>query len=361
MTEADPLLTTLRQAGLIPESPRTDPASQPAAPAPAPWFVQTLHAFSGWLASLFFLLMLGSLFHRLFDTPFALLGIGIGLIALAYPVLRAPSETLFLEHGALALSLAGEVLIGFALFGWNGHLHTLIRPFPWLILAGVEGALVIVIPHYLHRILAAWVAALALIWGAGLLGIGAVAVVSVLAFAVWIWLHEFRSPKTLPLKQAAGYGLSLALLAWSVGIDLPGELSPYQAVRLHLGLDHPAVIALLDSAVLLATVCSLVRRQEGETTLSPLVISLPLLPIVFLSVWMDGLPIVLTLLIVGFARGNRLLLGMSLAALILGVGKFYYTLETTLLVKSALLIATGAVLLIGYALLRYREGGHDAP
>ena len=354
MAEAVKLLITLRQAGLLAED--IPPHKEPT--IPTPWFVQSLHALSGWLASIFFLLMLGSMFHRLFDTPPALLAIGIVLITLAFLILRSPSNTLFLEHGALALSLAGQALVGFAFFQW-GKPHTLTYPLPWLALALMEGILLITIPHYLHRLLSALAAGLILIHAAALLGLGTVVIPLIFGITVWIWLREFRSPDSIALKQAAGYGLSLALL-WSTGTHFgEGFFLVDHASRLHFGLNHPGVTALLNGAVMLYTVTILAQNGKRGSTPSPFTLLLPLLPLALLSVWMHGLSAALTLLIVGFARGNRLLQGLSLAALLWIVGRFYYTLQTTLLVKSALLIAAGAVLLITYAVLKHREGAKD--
>ena len=354
MSEMTKLLTTLRQAGLLTQ----DIPSIKEMTTPTPWFVQALHALSGWLASIFFLLMLGSMFSRLFDTPPALLAIGIVLIVLAFLILRNPSKTLFLEHGALAISLAGQALISFAFFQW-GRPHTLTYPFPWLALVMMEGVLLIIIPHYLHRLVSALAAGLALIHAAGLLGIGTIATPLILGLTVWVWHHEFRPPDTIMFKQAAGYGLSLALF-WSVSTHFGTEIFPFDHFsRSHFGLDYLGVTALLNGTIMLYTAYALTRNINQNSTLSPVALLLFLLPVALLSVWMHGLSVALTLLIVGFARGNRILQGLSLAALLWIVGRFYYTLHTTLLVKSALLIATGAALLITYAVLKHREGAKD--
>ena len=354
MAEATKLLITLHQAGLLTE----DIPLHKEPKVPTPWFVQALHALSGWLASIFFLLMLGSMFYRLFDTPPALLTIGIVLILFAFLLLRRSSNTLFLEHGALALSLAGQALVSFAFFQW-GKPHTLTYPLPWLALTVMEGILLITIPHYLHRIVSALAAGLTLIHAAALFGIGTIVTPLILGLTVWIWLREFHSPDMIMLKQAAGYGLSLALL-WSAGTHFgEGFFLVDHASRLHFGLNHPGVTALLNGAVMLYTVTILARNGKRGSTPSPFTLLLPLLPLALLSVWMHGLSAALTLLIVGFARGSRLLQGMSLAALLWTVGQFYYTLQTTLLVKSALLIAAGAVLLTTYAVLKHWEGAKD--
>ena len=356
MTETSQLLIILRRAGL----PTADIPPSRESTISTPWFVQILHASSGWLASIFLLLMFGSMFHQLFDTPLALFAIGAGLITLAYFGLKNPSQTLFLEHSALAISLTGQALIGFALFQWDKP-HTFTHPLPWLALAAMEGVLLVGIPHYLHRVVAALAAGLMLIHATALLGIGTVVIPMILGCTVWVWLHEFRSPNHSALKQATGYGLSLTLL-WSAGTHFGMELFLFDSPsRSHLWLNHPSVTAFFNSIIMLATAYILMQKytKHQSTLLAPFVSLLPLLPVALLSVWMHGLSAALTLLIVGFARGNRLLQGLSLAALLWIVGRFYYTLQTTLLVKSALLIAAGAVLLITYAVLKHREGAKD--
>lgn len=59
-----------------------------------------------------------------------------------------------------------------------------------------------------------------------------------------------------------------------------------------------------------------------------------------------GISIALMIVLLGFAHGNRVLAGLGVTALLGCVSAYYYLLETTLLVKSMTLGATGAVLLL---------------
>jgi uncharacterized membrane protein len=76
-----------------------------------------------------------------------------------------------------------------------------------------------------------------------------------------------------------------------------------------------------------------------------------------------GLAVGLAIVVLGFGSGNRPLLGLGVAGLLAAVSAYYYSLETTLLVKSELLAAMGLGLL-GLRLLALRrlwpdaEGGH---
>jgi uncharacterized membrane protein len=53
----------------------------------------------------------------------------------------------------------------------------------------------------------------------------------------------------------------------------------------------------------------------------------------------------LTIAVLGFANGNRMLVGLGVAALLLYVSSYYYLLDATLLLKSGVLVATGVALL----------------
>jgi uncharacterized membrane protein len=67
----------------------------------------------------------------------------------------------------------------------------------------------------------------------------------------------------------------------------------------------------------------------------------------------------LIVMLLGFARGNRGLFGLGVAALLAYLSYFYYTLQATLLTKSMVLMATGAVLIALWFVMRAMFG--DAP
>jgi uncharacterized membrane protein len=59
-------------------------------------------------------------------------------------------------------------------------------------------------------------------------------------------------------------------------------------------------------------------------------------------------------LLLGYWRGSRVLMGMAVTFLCLFVAQFYYALDITLLAKSYMMMATGLVLLgLRYALFNY--------
>ena len=352
--QSDALIQMLRDADL----PLSEKRPSDETSASTPWFVRILHALSGWLASIFILLMFGAMFHRLFDSVPALLLIGVSLIGIAFALFRSPDRTLFLEHLALSLSLAGQALMGFAFFqAWGGtHFFSAL---PWLALALLELILFFAMRDSFHRLISAFLFGITLNQTAFFIGATSLFTPLIFGITVWIWLSEYRPPETLFVKQAAGYGLSLALL-WIAGTGFDMGWSVYgMHARPLLYLNRPWLTALLNGAVFLFTAYRLMGNSLSGKRVLKIIALVSIVVITLVSTKMPGLSIAVTLLIVGFSRGNLVLQGLSIAALLWSVGHFYYALHTTLLVKSALLTGSGILLLILYVLFRLLT--RDAP
>jgi hypothetical protein len=80
----------------------------------SPWYVKVLLAFSGWLAALFVLGFIWAGYVFIVKSNTASLVTGGLMIAAAYAILRMPKNEFF-EHVALAVSLAGQALMIFAI------------------------------------------------------------------------------------------------------------------------------------------------------------------------------------------------------------------------------------------------------
>ena len=314
----------------------------------APWFVSVLQAISGWIASIFVLLTLGLFFGRFFNHIPMLVALGTGLIVAAFTLLKEEGYTLFLRHVGLALSLAGQALITLALFEWWNHPSS--DSLLWLGVAALELILMLRMPDDLHRVFSAGVFGLAWIFGLHTLGVGALAAPALLGGLVWLSLHEFDDPDAIFSRQAIGWGLSLVVVlsaVWGHAIYHDWLLASNAP---HISLNRPWITGLLSGGVLLYLITVLTRESTQGGQL-PLIVLGGAGAIALLSVVMPGLSVAITLLVLGFARGNTLLMGLGITALLGTSMHFYYALHTTLLIKSLLLIATGIVLLILYWLL----------
>ena len=282
---------------------------------PVPWYVRTMHAFFGWLASIFVLLMFGAPFHRLFDMPIALLTVGIILLFAAYLVLRNASDSDFMLYGALALSFASQAMIGFGLAHFFEVLYSL-SPLWWFVMAAMEVGLFVLIRHALHRFVSAFLFGLFLYGGAWRIGVWMLVVPLLFAASSALWLSEFRSWRGIFWKQSAGYGLSAALL-WILFFQPENFwwLYDMRTSQQHVSL---LVLTLLNAGVFWGVLYTLMHRRVVRLSLK-ITAWAGALVIIPLAYWMHGSIVALTLMIIGFARGNLLLTGLGIVSLLWSV------------------------------------------
>jgi len=319
----------------------------------SPWYVRLMLGAAGWIGALFLLGFVGAGLAFVFErAPIAMVA-GLVACAGAYAIFRAGRASVLAGQFALAVSLAGQVMFAFGVFG------VLDRPGAagWLVIAAFEAALALAMANSVHRVWSAFAAVAALSAAMSSLGVhqlvpGATAV----AFAI-VWLNEFEWSPHGTIARPIGYGLAAGLLQVDAQI-LWGELGTLIGARgaepwAH-GLGRWIGAALVGLAFVYA-VWRLLER-EGVPPASRagggLLAASALLMIASLPA--PGVPAALLVVLLAFANGNRPLLGLGLLGLAGYLSHYYYQLQTTLLVKSVVLATTGLLLLaIRYVALRW--------
>ena len=306
--------------------------------------------FSGWLAAAFLLGFLTAIIGSLLEDEGARLMIGAGMVAAAYWLLRRTSNDFLVQTG-LAVSLAGQALVGWFLFDVIDDWQTATAA-----LAVFEGVLAVVMPNFVHRVFSAFVAAASLSIVLLDTSLRSLAVPLLFALSVAICLNEFRLPAHVRRLQSVGYGVILALVFLKMGFVF-GQAAPL-AERGFVA-ELPWLDEFLNGVILLFVVWRLlVRRGLAATSPAGIAAIGGALALSGVSLYASGLSVGLAVLLLGFAGGNRVLFGIGIAALLSYVASYYYLLDTTLLVKSASLFAVGVVLLAcRFAMLRLTGGG----
>ena len=348
----------LRQAGLVQgEVPEQNGGR-------SPWFVRVMLGIAGWFGALFLLLFVG------FGMSFVFKDSGVALVmgALACGVsawlFHKVPENDFAGQFALAVSMAGQALMIFGIAEMTGSKSVAVMG---VVVAAMQAALFWLLPSYVHRV---WSAAI----GAGALAV-ALADIGFLAFTpalilgafAWVWLKEFDHAKDGPLVRAGGYGLALAAVAIAV---MHGEFSIARILdnpKLPVGGAAGAWIgAGLTGAALLWAVVQLLAREDvaldsarGRIALVGAII------LALATLQAPGIGPAAAVLVIGYANGNRVLAGFGILALLGYLSHYYYSLQITLLEKSAVLAFTGLALLAArLALIRYwpeaKEGASNA-
>lgn len=343
--KADQVWAELLKAGLV-------QGSSPELSVRSPWFVRVMLGVAGWFGALFLLFFVGLGMAFIFKNAGAALLLGAGACAVAAVLFRKLPEHDFAGQFAFAVSLAGQVLIT---YGIADAIGKSVGPVA-LVMAGVQAALFWLLPNYVHRVWAAWtgVCALALALADG--GFFAFTPALVLVAFAWVWLKEFDLAKHGTLVRAGGYGLALAAVVVAV---VQGEFS---ITRI---LDHPAspvggligiwIGAALTGAALLWAVVQLLAREDVplESAQGKIAFAGALI-LALATLKAPGIGPAAAVLVIGFANGNRILAGLGILAMLGYLSHYYYSLEITLLEKSAVLAATGVALLAArLALLRY--------
>lgn len=341
---------TLKQAELV-----TGEKPQGLTPS-TPWYIKTLLAIAGWLASLFILSFLGLMFNQLLESVVADIILGSGMIFLAYHLLLKQHSD-FVEHLGLAMSLAGQALFIFAVIQWQSTTYLT----SWLAALCLNIGLVILMPHFVHRVISAFFVCICLAGVMTELGLYSLAIPVVMLSCAWCWLHEFVSVRWHGHITAMGYGSILALLViqttqiFDSGMTL---LMDEHLLEQYIRFSWTSVIA---AAVILYVTVMLIKQHQSLTHSSSIYILL--LALIFAAVAFNiaGLYIAVMIMVLGFASGHRLLIGSGIVFLLFCISHYYYVLNTTLLMKSISLLVLGIVLIGLYWCLPKLFGGkHEA-
>lgn len=324
------LIAALKQAGLE-LSPCVESRGEES-----PWFIKLLLALSGWLASVFLLSFFFAVFSLLDDANAKLL-VGSVLLGLAFVVFKRGGVTEFVEHGTLAISLAGQLLIAFGLAQlMDRDAHTL-----WALVL-FQGSLAIIMPNFIHRAFSAACAALS--FGLAMEEGGMLYLASGLLLIpiAWIWINEFRFPDRIRALRAIGYGLVLGLLVVQY---LSRHFSLFGQSESTLLLP-PWSGELVAGGVLLCLLWSLFQRAVTAPPLRTMLLSyVAVLVLCLASFQAYGLSMGAIILLLGFAGSNRLLMGLGIVSLLFPISTYYYLLDITLLAKAQTLLLLGILLL----------------
>ncbi|WP_041523891.1 DUF4401 domain-containing protein [Gilvimarinus agarilyticus] len=334
------LAERLRAAGI---TVNTDASSEPE----NPWYVKALLALSAWLASLFLLVAMGAALAGLFDSRLALTICGLLLLAAAVLLLTRWRND-FNDNLGLALSLAGQVLVVFAL---NKGVDPDEASFWWSV-CGLQ-AVLLAVPNFFHRAVVAAFAGGAFALALMASGWGHFAGSVLIALLAFVWLAELTRLRSVSLCQALGYGLAVSLLV--VQYLRRWQLSELESA---FAVQSSAAGALAAECLTLLVLCCvlgvLIKRQQFVVSMGQWAFLAVFIALLGAASWQAyGLLQAVVLLLLAFYGQNRLLFGVAATALLLSLSSYYYLLDTTLLIKSMTLLLLGILLLGARALFCY--------
>jgi len=301
-----------------------------------PWYISLMLGVAGWFAGLLLLIFAGALFRP--DKAPGAIALGAVLVAAAFGLFKVDRNGTFVSQLALALSIAGQVLLLFGLHegffkGLGGSTSITSIAFVALV---IQLALIPIMPSHLHRTMSTLFASVA--WAV------------FVRYALWdrpMFFDWNRSEKHV------GPSFVMALLGWLAAWG-PAAGALYMLIR-----KEPAWMAAGRHEVARPVATGLIVGLAFGTILSQ-----PFESLAFLGAgsvrenWLAIWPLLSALaslgaLLAAFALGARGLMGICVLAALLHMSHFYYAMGTSLLLKSLMMMVMGAGCLVAAWKLRH--------
>lgn len=319
--------------------------------ASAPWFVRVMLGIAGWIGAIFLLGFVGAGFAFVFRSNEAAFVVGILVSAGATLIFRAAPKNDFVAQFGLAVSLAGQVMMVVGISEWFGRSDGMIARY----IALQQALLFLLVPSYVHRVWSSWTSALAAAYAMLAAGLFELTPAIVTAAFAGLTLSEFKWARRGEMVRAGIYGLALAAVLTAVSHgQLLAELVDGHGRGTSAGAGLVWVGRAASLMVLLGAVLGLLRREKLEVSSGlgrVAVVSSVLLGLVSLKA--PGVGPAVVILIAGFANSNRVLAGLGIFALLGYLSHYYYSLESTLLEKSIILMVFGGVLLLARLAMKF--------
>lgn len=309
----------------------------PATPEQQARVIRVLQGFAGWVASLFLLVFFGLALGDVIDNAAGSLTLGALCIAAAAVTFAATSsQHNFLQQALMPISLVGQALILIGI----GFLSD------WEVtaIAACLGVLQLVLawwldyaPHRTLMILFASVSLMVLMHEADAPSL-ALALMAPVATALWLTEHHWGQwrERLAPVTT----GLSVALLGVAVWLQMAASWAGEDTARL-------SWFAALTTTALLVWLAHIVVRDDLSDLRGKPWHWLIFAAIVgaIISLAMPGAGAALLIALLAFRAERQWLVLLASVTFVVLAFHYYYALNTTLLVKSGLLVASGSVLL----------------
>lgn len=308
--------------------------------AATPWFVKAFAGFGAWVAASFLLSYVSCV--GLWDEEVVLGVLGLVLCG-GTTLLRRARQGIFVEQLALALCLAGAMMVS---FGFGAALEHELAPA--LIQLVLGSALLVLFPDSILRFLmSASVAAAAVFtlwWTVGDLGLrlGLLAC-GVLVHVLFLEGARLRRGRWGELVGPASYALACGVLVSLLtfrffyvfgGLSARGIAAP------------PGMVTLGLTAVTLYTAWRVMKELGLEPSgVAGAAVFAALGLTALMTLHTPGIIAAVGMMVLGFHRRGLELLGLAAAFLLAAGGWYYYDLSLTLLAKALALMGSGLVFL----------------
>ena len=318
----------------------------------SPWYIKVLLAFSGWFGAIFLVIFVGLLFGLIFSAIFQekylenflfLAPIGTGLIFFSYVMFKGKTSD-FLEHFFFVISIVGQVFVIAAVF-FLFEEHTDEKLF--LFMALFQAFLVWLMPNYIHRMLSSFFMALSLSYFFYEIHASHIFLALLTMLVTWLWMNEFQF-KFIKNVQAVAFGLLAALLCLQYPYLYGYEVFDFNYRTGSILISIDPIVTLYGSMLALAyVVFKILKREEKLNNFKIIILSsFAVLLVAFIASYAEGLVLGIIFMLIGFANGHKLFIGLGVISSLFFISNYYYFLGETLMDKAIVLAFVGVVFLL---------------
>jgi hypothetical protein len=322
------LVDALRARGLI-------PADAPALAGESrdrPWFIALLQGVAGWLGGIFLLVFLGMLIKP--ESTAGIAVCGVALLLGAWALYYADRDAVFFDQLALALSIAGQFALAWAIVK-----HSESGVFIAATMFVLQCAVLALMPNHFARLLAAFFACVAWVYTIRFLlqpGAGDGHSLDDELF----WRSPLAGGYLVPLGWLLTWVPMIALAAWLVARERRWMASRARVYA------RPALSGLLLGIAFAGLVTEpLGIFLLGEEQLGVAVGWWSLFPLLSIGLAVFAM-------VEAYRVRSAGILGAAVLAALLHLSRFYYLYGTTLLWKSLIMVCAGAALLFAARFLQ---------
>ena len=316
------------------------------------WYIKAMQGFGGWVAGFFLLGFVGAFLSSFFNSGNWLLLVIFAFMSngLSFLLSKASNKNEFLQQLALIFNLTGQLLFVWGLYelleSWGAGFFFLVFIY--------QSVIVYIISDYSSRLMTSSFALFALFATFEQLGLTNLSMLFTALVFVFIWIKDDQWGTMIKLWAPIAYGVSISLLiihgqnAFDPLFDwLNGSIGNSKLTIASYWLGETGLAALFIYLVVV-----IARKYKVVlATSTGILLFIGLLLTLTINAVIPGISAALLLLLVGFMRQRRILLGLGIIAFISFIGWYYYSLDITLLAKSMTLVGFGISFIAAFILI----------
>ena len=307
---------------------------------PTPWYIRVIHGVGGWLSACCIVLFLALSMLPIIEETIPSLIISLICLITSRTLYVKKANSDYFSQLALASSFVAQGLILYHLFE-AGLSHSNVA----LLFSLLHVGLFFLFNNYLHRVISSFLVVMSLAYPMVQMQAEHLYISILCAAFILVFYSEYKLTPTSKFIPAA-YGVMISTLMLMFSMFSPSFYNELMNMPSE-GYIPSWVSNIAIAGLFLYIVHGLTKQLNTQKSLLAIIYIISgLFSVITLEV--SGFALALAIILLGFNNGNRVLLTTGIISSLAFISYYYYNLETTLFVKSLIMMGAGLLLLLGW-------------